>query len=291
MGGNPKFLLFFSVFIIITWVFLFSVPQTLARDPIDINIGMDLNALIADHINDLAGRRVVSFIPYSLAGNTGSNTNPATASNSRLSIQKTGKNISKGQNTEQFNLTASPSDTLEFVIRIRSLSSSVLNNVTIRDILPSGLTYINRTTSINGTITVDGIISSGINIGSLYPNQETVISFNATVGPATAFPIGTGQIVNQVGVISEGASAVTAQLPISIIHGQTPGQVAGASTIAQVAGVSTGTAGSLALSTALSLLIAFSYMVYTKTGLFKKREALAIIQKHCSDKNRFNFVS
>lgn len=68
------------------------------------------------------------------------------------------------------------------------------------------------------------------------------------------------------------------------------GRVAGAS-IAKVAGISTGTAGSLALSAALSLLITLSYLVYARTGLFKKREALSIIQKHRSDKNRFNFAS
>ena len=286
MPKNTRTLLFLSVLLVITGVFMFSVSHAEARKLIDIDLGMDLNALIANHVNDLAGRRVVTFIPYSIANTTIQNT--SAASNPHLSIQKTGKNISKGQNTEQFNLFASPNDTLEFKIRVRSLSFSVLNNVIVRDILPGDLTYINRTTGINDILTVDGITGSGINIGSLYPNQETVIRFNATVNPATTFPSGTSQTANRAEVISDGASAAVAwQLPITI----TSGQVAGISTIANVAGVSTGTAGSLALSTALSLLIALSYMAYTQTGLFKGREALSIIQKHRSDKNRFNFVS
>ncbi|MBI2063782.1 MAG: DUF11 domain-containing protein [Candidatus Yanofskybacteria bacterium] len=287
MPINKNNLLLLTVSLAIAGMFLFSAPQAWARNPIDIDIGMNLNTLIADHINDLAGRRVVTFVPYSIANTPVSNTN-STGSNLQLSIQKTGKNISKGQTAEQFSLTASPNDTLEFVIRVRSLSSSVLNNVIIRDALPSGLTYINRTTSVNGSITVDGITNYGINIGSLYPNQEIVISFNAAVGQASTFPVGTNQTTNRAEVISDGASvAVAAQLPISI----TNGQVAGVSTIANVAGVSTGTAGSLALSAALSLFIAFSYMAYTQTGLFRRREALSIIQKHRSDKNRFNFAS
>ncbi|MBI2669863.1 MAG: DUF11 domain-containing protein [Candidatus Yanofskybacteria bacterium] len=283
MTKNQKFFLIISFIFI--GVFLFLAPQTWARDPIDIDIGMDLNALIANQINDLAGRRVVTFIPHSTANVTASNISP-TGTNSQFSIQKTGKNISKGQNAEQFNLTASPNDTLEFIIKVRSLSSSVLNNVTIRDILPGGLVYINRTTGLNGTITVDGITGSGINIGSLHPNQEVVISFNATVSPVSAFPAGTNQIINQAGVVSDGTSAVATQLPITIINGQ----IAGTSIIANAAGVNTGTTGSLALSAVLSLLVTFSYMTYTQTGLFKKREALSIIQKHHSDKNKFNFA-
>ena len=154
MTKNRKFILFSLVLLTIAGVFLFSSSPVWARDPIDIDLGMDLNALIADHVNDLAGRRVVTFVPYSVAANT---------------------------------------------------TESNTNNT--------------------GT------------------------------------------------------------------NSQTNGQVAGISTIANVAGVSTGTAGSLALSAALSLLIALSYMAYTQTGLFKRREALSIIQQHRSDKNRFNFAS
>lgn len=68
------------------------------------------------------------------------------------------------------------------------------------------------------------------------------------------------------------------------------GTVAGAS-IAKVAGVTTGTAGSLIMSLLLSTLITYGYMNYTKTGLFKKREALAVIKEHRLDKNKFNFVN
>ncbi|MDO8626282.1 MAG: hypothetical protein Q7K39_02370, partial [Candidatus Magasanikbacteria bacterium] len=113
-------------------------------------------------------------------------------------------------------------------------------------------------------------------------------SFNATVNPATAFPVGSNQTMNRAEAVSDGASVtVAAQLSITVINGQ----VAGVSTIANVAGVSTGTAGSLALSATLSLLLAFSYMAYAQTGLFRRREALSIIQKYRSDKNRFNFAS
>jgi len=68
------------------------------------------------------------------------------------------------------------------------------------------------------------------------------------------------------------------------------GTVAGAS-ISKVAGVATGTAGSLALSLLLSGIVTFLYMGYTKTGLFKKRDAWAAIRNNLADKNKFNFAN
>jgi len=204
----------------------------------------------------------------------------------RIAVQKLGRNITQGEAIEKASLTAYPNDTLEFIIKIRSLYSSTLYNVTVVDALPYGLSYINKTTSVNGTLVSDAITGSGLNIGSLSPNQEVIIRFNALVGPKDYFLNNMTSLSNTVRVYADNTSSVTAQLPISI----TLGKVAGAS-ISKVAGVATGTAGSLAISLILSALITYSYMSYTKTGLFKKREALAIIKEHRLDKNRFNFVN
>ncbi len=209
---------------------------------------------------------------------------PIVYQSDRLSVQKLGKNITQGENVERTGLTASPNDTLEFVIRIRSLYSSTLYNVTVVDALPYGLSYISRTTSVNGTQTSDNITGSGLNVGSLNPNQEVVVRFNALVNSAGYFSNGTTSITNTVRVSADNTSTVTAQLPISI------GRVAGVS-IARVAGVATGTAGSLALSLFLSGIVTFLYMGYTKTGVFKKRDAWAAIRNNLADKNRFNFAS
>jgi uncharacterized repeat protein (TIGR01451 family) len=204
----------------------------------------------------------------------------------RIAVQKLGKNITQGENIEKSSLVASPNDTLEFVIRVKSIYSSTLYNVTVVDALPYGLSYIYRTTSINGILTSDGITSQGLNIGSLNPNQEIIIRFNVLVGPKEHFSIDTTSVTNTVRVFADNTSAVTAQLPISIVKGK----VAGVS-ISKVAGVATGTAGSLAISLLLSILITYGYINYTKTGLFKKREILAVIKEHRLDKDKFNFIS
>ncbi len=234
---------------------------------------------------------------YATANNTGddyddvpvyiSNTiQPIVYQSDRLSVQKLGKNITQGETAERTSLTAAPNDTLEFVIRIRSLYSSTLYNVTVVDALPYGLSYINRTTGINGTLTSDGITGSGLNVGSLSPNQEIVVKFNALVGSTGYFSNGTTSVTNTARVSADdNTSTVTAQLPISIVNGKVLGV-----SIAKVAGVATGTAGSLALSLFLSAVVTFLYMGYTKTGVFKKRDAWAAIRNGLADKNKFNFA-
>lgn len=67
------------------------------------------------------------------------------------------------------------------------------------------------------------------------------------------------------------------------------GIVAGVS-ISKVAGAIETGAGTLVLSLLASGLITLAYMGYTKTGLFKKRDALALIKKGSANANKFNFA-
>jgi uncharacterized repeat protein (TIGR01451 family) len=209
---------------------------------------------------------------------------PTYPTNLQLSIRKTGKDVTKGELSEQSSLKVSPNDTLEFDIRVRSLSLVTLNNVIIREIMPSGLNYIDRTTSLNGNITSDGITTSGINIGPLAPYQEVLIRLDTLVMPSY-YLNGQTTITNVAQASVNSVSPVTAQLVISI----SSAQVAGTS-IAKIAGVATGTTDSLIISLFLGLLATYVYAGYTKTDIFKKKEVLSIVKKFRSDKNRFNFA-
>ncbi|MDP2647910.1 MAG: hypothetical protein Q8P35_01565, partial [Candidatus Yanofskybacteria bacterium] len=91
-----------------------------------------------DNANTVSDTANVSFISATPSG--------------PLSIQKLGRNVSKGTG-EQTIVTVSPGDTVEFVIRVRNNSNSTLNNVIVADVLPGGLTYVNGTTTINGIVT------------------------------------------------------------------------------------------------------------------------------------------
>ena len=102
-----------------------------------------------------------------------------------LQIQKTGRNISKGDLVENTSMNATPSDTIEFLIRVKNLSSVVAYNVIVTDVLPSGMSYVNNSTGLNGIITSNGVTNSGLNIGTLGINQEAIVRFYTTVNPGT----------------------------------------------------------------------------------------------------------
>lgn len=138
-----------------------------------------------------------------------------------LSIQKYGRNISQGGNTNQTSLTARPGDTLEFDVVVMAPANTNLNNVIISDNLPSGLNYVSNTTSLNGIITNDGITYNGLNIGTLYAGQQATIKFNATVS-ASAY---SGQVFTNTSsaradnVSSMTSNPVTVRVANSVIAG------------------------------------------------------------------------
>jgi uncharacterized repeat protein (TIGR01451 family) len=207
--------------------------------------------------------------------------------NRQISLEKLGKDITKGEDDLRTSVTAAPGDTLEFALKVKATSGN-LSNIVVNDILPDGVTYINNTTSLNGIIISNGITtSSGVNIGSLSEGQEAVVKFNAVLADSSHFSQNTTSLTNVAQARADNVGTVTAQLPISVSKG---GKVAGAS-ISRVSGVPTGPIGSITFSLLLSALATYIYMIYTKTGLFQKREAWAVIRKFRSNKDKFNFAN
>ncbi len=207
----------------------------------------------------------------------------STNSNNQLSIQKFGKNITKGETTDLTKITANPNDTLEFVLVVRNVGNTTLYNVIVRDVLPSGLSYINNTTSVNRTIVSNGIIDGGINVGTLTPNQELLIRFNTKVNGSGSFTGTTTSISNLAFVRADNVSESGITLPITI---------AKSSILAIVGQIPTG--GNLAQSlVALTLLSALStsmYAVYTRTEIFKRRDSRSMVRSNRNNSEKFNFA-
>ena len=87
---------------------------------------------------------------------------------------------------------AVPGERIRFRIGIRNMSSEMFRNLTLRDILPTGLSYINGSTRIynpkhpQGVTLSDNIITDmGVNIGDYAPGANAWIYFDATT-PETA---------------------------------------------------------------------------------------------------------
>lgn len=82
---------------------------------------------------------------------------------------------------------AVPGECVRFRIGIRNMSSEMFRNLTLRNILPTGLSYINGSTQIynakhpKGVTLSDNIITDmGVNIGDYAPGANAWIYFDAT---------------------------------------------------------------------------------------------------------------
>ncbi len=110
------------------------------------------------------------------------------------------RNLSSGNLNFSQSVYANPGDIVEIKIVVQSNVNQTINNVTIRETLPAGLTY-------NNSLTLDGAaysgdIINGINIGSVSPGQTRTITFQAQVAQSQYFSFGTTTITDPVDVSS-----------------------------------------------------------------------------------------
>jgi len=104
-----------------------------------------------------------------------------TSGNFNFTITKTVRDETAGQYSFFENINANNGDQLMFQVQIQNNSNNALNNLFVRDVLPSGLNYIGGSTRVDGSFVSDGIISGGINTGSLVVNGIRTITFEASV--------------------------------------------------------------------------------------------------------------
>ncbi len=113
--------------------------------------------------------------------------------NPNLSVAKTVRNATQGTGFSSY-VSSNPSDQLEFRVEVSSTGSSTANNVKIRDIMPSQISYLGNL-KING-YSSSGDIQSEINLGNLTPGTTKVITFDARIFSEGSFGYGTTTRVN-----------------------------------------------------------------------------------------------
>lgn len=85
-------------------------------------------------------------------------------------------------------ITAKSGDKINYRIQFKNSGEVAMKNVVIRDILPTGMTYVKGSTKVyntsspNGVVVSDKIVTnSGINIGDYIPGGNAWIYFSATI--------------------------------------------------------------------------------------------------------------
>ncbi len=108
------------------------------------------------------------------------------AENPAIEVSKEVKIL--GSNTWSEEVTAKSGDTVRYRIHVKNSGNTTLKNLVVRDILPTGLSYVKGSTTIvntahpKGVTLSDGIVAdSGINLGDYAAGAGAWLYFNATV--------------------------------------------------------------------------------------------------------------
>lgn len=98
---------------------------------------------------------------------------------------------------------AQPGETVDFIIRYKNTGNVTQENVIVKDTLPAGLTYVAGSTILangdhpDGASVVDGVTTTGINIGTYAPGLNAWVRFSAKVADNDKLPVcGTNTLKN-----------------------------------------------------------------------------------------------
>lgn len=125
------------------------------------------------------------------------------------------KMVSKhGDNKWVESYAAQPGETVDFLIKYKNVGQVQQDDVTFRDTLPTGMTYVNGSTIYgtaahpNGTKASDNIANgTGINLGSYAPNGNTWTIFSAKITSNDKLDkCGKNTLINKAKVTTQGGS-------------------------------------------------------------------------------------
>jgi uncharacterized repeat protein (TIGR01451 family)/LPXTG-motif cell wall-anchored protein len=119
-----------------------------------------------------------------------------------------------GESTWKESVATKPGDTVEYQISYKNTGETRQNNVTVKDTLPAGLTYVNGSTYLKNGTNPNGLkvsdnltTSTGINIGDYNAQAAAYIKFSAKVNANDTLPkCGPNTLTNKATVIVDGGA-------------------------------------------------------------------------------------
>lgn len=135
------------------------------------------------------------------------------------------KQVAKsGQATFGETVAVNPGEKVDYKIKYKNTGSVQQDNVTIKDVLPAGMTHVAGTTHISNSATNnqwskvdnDSIVAGGLNIGSYAPGAAGYVKFSATAPASDKLVCGMNTLVNKATANTEnGAKSDTANVTIN----------------------------------------------------------------------------
>ncbi|MBI4050778.1 MAG: hypothetical protein HY396_02265 [Candidatus Doudnabacteria bacterium] len=106
---------------------------------------------------------------------------------------------------------AQPSQQVSFKIVISPQNSNMtLENVTVRDALPAKMTFVSSSFNVDGVFMSEGnFFTTGINLGSMQPSQQKVITFKANIFGPSDFVTGSCENLTNSATVTSGSLSDT----------------------------------------------------------------------------------
>ena len=192
-------------------------------------------------------------ISSSVLGNSGiitidaGNQNVQTSGN--ISVSKMGRNITQSQSVWSYTVPAYYGDTLEFSIQLTNNSGGTVNNVTVKESLPSTLSLVSNSITVDGSYG-SGDITTGINLGIMTNGQIRTVKFRVTVIGGTFSGSGLVTLTNTAYV--NGDDVVQVYDDASVVVSGGTGEVLGVSVV-----TGSGFLPSLVILFLISCMVAF----------------------------------
>ena len=109
--------------------------------------------------------------------------------------------------------TANPGDTVAYMLTVKNTGNDVLNNLSVRDKLPTNESIVSGSTVIYSgnhpegvPVKVDNLVSNGLNIGNYDAGSIAYVKFKASIADGTKLTCGENSLVNSATVFQPGNS-------------------------------------------------------------------------------------
>ncbi len=156
----------------------------------------------------------------------------------------------------------------QFTIRITNIGTNATSGLTVRDIVPSGMTYQNGSTLIDGQqVANDLIVSSGIVLGRLEPADTVTIQWTALADQTNQLAPGPQRFPSGVLVTSDNAPTAQASIFVTVY---------GTGIASGIYGVETGPGDAITIALIVAAGLTILYTGYTRSASFRRREAVMI---------------
>jgi uncharacterized repeat protein (TIGR01451 family) len=161
-------------------------------------------------------------------------------------------------------VNALPNQEVEFVATLRNNTQGNLSNVSVQAGMPSTITYVQGSTSVNGAATsANSITAGGLSIGAMGAGQESVVRWRGRLS-ATGFPVGQSQAVVNASAAADGQSARSGQVTILV------NRTTGAAT------AQTGPGEAVLAALLVSAVVTLLYVSYTHGPAYRRKEVQSL---------------